>query len=99
MKQLEFECYSAQLWCYVPANSQIVMFCGKIYDRAEDGDMDITRNSIMVAHLHQRKVADYSERKIFPYAKENDFEFTRLMPLELSDIIMSDNGNLDTPSG
>ena len=69
------------LWCYVPANSQVVMFGGKIYDRAEDGDMDITRNSVMVAHIHQRKVADYSERKIFPYAKESDFEFKRLMPL------------------
>jgi ATP-dependent DNA helicase RecG len=57
-----------------------VMFSGKIYDRAEDGDLDITRNSVMVAHIHQRKVADYSERKIFPYAKESDFEFTRLMP-------------------
>ena len=69
------------LWCYVPINSQIVMFGGKIFDRAEDGDMDITRNSNMVAHIHQRKVADYSERKIFPYAKESDFEFKRLMPL------------------
>jgi ATP-dependent DNA helicase RecG len=35
----------------------------------------------MVAHIHQRKAADYSERKIFPYAKESDFEFARLMPL------------------
>ena len=69
------------LWCYVPANSQIVMFGGRVYDRAEDGDMDITRNSTMVAHIHQRKVGDYSERKIFPYAKESDFEFTRLMPI------------------
>ena len=69
------------LWCYVPANSQIVMFGGRIYDRAVDGDMDITRNTTMVAHIYQRKVADYSERKIFPYAKESDFEFARLMPL------------------
>ena len=69
------------LWCYVPANSQVVMYGGKIYDRAEDGDMDITRSSVMVAHIHHRKAADYSERKIFPYAKESDFEFTRLMPL------------------
>ena len=68
------------LWCYVPPNSQVVMFSGKIYDRAEDGDMDITRNSMMVAHIHQRKTADYSERKVFPYAKESDFEFERLMP-------------------
>jgi len=37
------------------------MFGGRIYDRAEDGDMDITRNSEMVAQLHRRKSADYSE--------------------------------------
>ena len=68
------------LWCYVPPNSQVVIFCGKIYDRAEDGDMDITRNSEMVAQLHRRKAADYSERKIFPYSKKEDFDFERLIP-------------------
>jgi len=69
------------LWCYVPPDSQVVMFNGKIYDRAEDGDMDITRNSAMVTQIHQRKTAEYSERKIFPYAKESDFDFTRLIPI------------------
>jgi ATP-dependent DNA helicase RecG len=43
--------------------------------------MDITRNSSMVAQIHQRKKAEYTERKILPYAKESDFEFDRLMPL------------------
>jgi len=68
------------LWCFVPPNSQVVMFGGRIYDRAEDGDMDITRNSEMVTQLHRRKASDYSERKIFPYAKDEDFDFVRLMP-------------------
>jgi ATP-dependent DNA helicase RecG len=68
------------LWCFVPPSSQIVMFGGRIYDRAEDGDMDITRNSEMVAQIHMRKRADYSERKIFSYAKDEDFNFARLMP-------------------
>ena len=70
----------AILWCYVPPNSQVVMFGGKIYDRAVDGDMDITRNSEMVSQIHRRKSTNYSEREIFPYAKEEDFDFTRLMP-------------------
>ena len=70
------------LWCYIPPNSQVVMFGGRIYDRrADDGDIDITGNSEMVAHIHRRKAADYSERKIFPYAQESDFEFNRLMPV------------------
>ena len=68
------------LWCYVPPNSQVVMLGGKIFDRAEDGDMDITRNSEMVSQIHRRKAADYSERKIFPYAKDEDFDFARLLP-------------------
>jgi ATP-dependent DNA helicase RecG len=69
------------LWCYVPPDSQVVMFGSKIYDRSEDGDIDITRNSMMVTQIHQRKMASYSERKIFPFAKESDFEFGRLLPL------------------
>jgi len=69
------------LWCYVPANSQVVLYGGKIFDRNADADMDITRNSSMVAQIHQRKNAEYTERKIFPYAKESDFEFGRLIPI------------------
>jgi len=71
----------AILWCFVPPNSQVVMFGGKIYDRGEDGDMDITRNSEMVSHIHRRKSAEYLERKVFPYAKESNFDFDRLMPI------------------
>jgi ATP-dependent DNA helicase RecG len=69
------------LWCHIPVDSQVVMFGGKIFDRAADGDMDITHNSTMVTHIHQRKTAEYSERKIFPYAKTDDFDFARLMPI------------------
>ena len=68
------------LWCFVPPNSQVVMFDGRIFDRAEDGDMDITRNSEMVSQIHLRKRAEYSERKVFPCAKDEDFDFKRLMP-------------------
>ena len=68
------------LWCYVPPDSQVVMYGGKIFDRGEDGDMDITRNSMMVTQIAQRKSAGYTERKVFPYAKAEDFDFTRLMP-------------------
>ncbi|MDR1136143.1 MAG: putative DNA binding domain-containing protein [Clostridiales Family XIII bacterium] len=69
------------LWCYVPPDSQVVMLKGRIFDRNADGDIDITRNSSLVAQIHGRKNAEYTERKIFPYAKESDFDFERLMPL------------------
>lgn len=68
------------LWVYVPSASQVVMFNGKIYDRNEDGDIDITRNSELVTQLHSRKSHEYSERKIFPYADESDLDLARLMP-------------------
>ncbi|MDR1571313.1 MAG: putative DNA binding domain-containing protein, partial [Clostridiales Family XIII bacterium] len=68
------------LWAHIPFASQIVMYAGKIFDRAEDGDLDVTRNSDVVAQLHMRKTAAYSERELFPYAGEKDLELERLMP-------------------
>ena len=68
------------LWCYIPPNSQVVIFNGRIYDRVEDSNIDITRNSEMVSQIHMRKKADYTERCVFPYAKDADFDFARLMP-------------------
>ena len=56
------------------------MFADKIYDRAEEGDINITRNSGLVAQIHTRKSRDFSERKIFPYASVEDLELDRLMP-------------------
>jgi len=56
------------------------MFAGKIYDRADGGDIDVSKNSDSVSQLHLRKSHEYSERKLFPYAKKEDFEFERLMP-------------------
>jgi ATP-dependent DNA helicase RecG len=35
----------------------------------------------MVTHLHQRKSSEYAERKIFPYAKDSDFQFKQLLPI------------------
>jgi ATP-dependent DNA helicase RecG len=68
------------LWVYVPTSSGLVMFADKIYDRAEDGDMNITRNSELVAQIHTRKSREFSERKIFPYAGADDLELGRLLP-------------------
>jgi ATP-dependent DNA helicase RecG len=56
------------------------MFADKIYDRAEDGDINITRNSELVAQIHARKSREFSERKVFPYATADDLELGRLMP-------------------
>jgi ATP-dependent DNA helicase RecG len=68
------------LWCYVPLTSQLVMFGGRLYDRAEDGDIDITRNTELAAMIYDRKRGISSESKIFPYITADDMLFEQLMP-------------------
>lgn len=57
---------------YVPESSQVHRCNGRIYDRNEDGDFDITDHTIQVANLYQRKQAVFSENKIYPYADLQD---------------------------
>jgi len=56
---------------YVPESSQVHRCNGRIYDRNEDGDLDITNHTRMVSSLYHRKQETYSENKIFPYATLN----------------------------
>jgi len=60
------------LHVYVPESSQVHRCNGRIYDRNEDGDLDITDNTILVSELYQRKQATYSENKVYPYAGLDD---------------------------
>jgi ATP-dependent DNA helicase RecG len=57
---------------YVPESSQVHRCNGRIYDRNEDGDLDITDRTRQVADLYQRKQATYSENKIYPFARVED---------------------------
>lgn len=57
---------------YVPESSQVHRCNGRIYDRNEDGDFDITDHTRQVADLYQRKQSTYSENKIYPFAKLED---------------------------
>ncbi len=57
------------LYIHIPESSQVHRCNGKIYDRNEDGDIDITNNSNLVAGLYLRKQSTYTENKIFPHAK------------------------------
>jgi ATP-dependent DNA helicase RecG len=63
---------------YVPESSQVHRCNGRIYDRNEDGDLDITDNTLEVAVLYQRKQAIYSENKIYPYAGLGELELDLL---------------------
>ncbi|OGS28132.1 MAG: AAA family ATPase [Elusimicrobia bacterium RIFOXYB2_FULL_48_7] len=56
----------------VPESSQVHRCNGRIFDRNEDGDFDITDNSSLVISLYIRKQATYSENKIYPFVKISD---------------------------
>jgi ATP-dependent DNA helicase RecG len=61
------------IYVYVPESSQVHSTNGKIFDRNEDGDFDITRQTEQVTQLYLRKQATYSENRIYPYLKPSDF--------------------------
>jgi len=60
------------LHAHIPVSSQIQSCSGRIYDRNEDGDFDITNSAELVAQLALRKSSAYTEREIFPYVTENE---------------------------
>lgn len=60
------------LCVYIPVSSQIQSCSGRIYDRNEDGDFDITNSAELVAQLSLRKANQFTEREIFPYANLDD---------------------------
>ncbi|MDR1328781.1 MAG: putative DNA binding domain-containing protein [Oscillospiraceae bacterium] len=68
------------LWCYVPFTSQLVMFGGRIYDRAEAGDFDVTHSPELLGMIASRKQGAYSENRIFPYVGDGELLLERLMP-------------------
>jgi len=57
---------------YVPESSQVHRCNGRIYDRNEDGDIDITDHTVQVAQLYQRKQANYSENRVYPRIQPGD---------------------------
>jgi ATP-dependent DNA helicase RecG len=66
-------------YVYIPVSSQVELCAGKVFDRIEDADIDITKSTDLVANLYQRKSSLYTEREIFPYVTENELRLD-LMP-------------------
>ncbi len=72
------------IYIYVPESSQVHSTNGKIFDRNEDGDFEITNQSAQVTQLYLRKQTTYSENRIYPYVKITDFKqelFSRIRTL------------------
>ena len=58
----------------VPPSSQVHRCKGRIYDRNEDGDYDITDHQDLVAQRYISKQNYYSENTIYPYATLADLD-------------------------
>ena len=52
------------LYVYVPVNSQVCRHNGKIFDRNNDSDIDITNNTDLVYQLYARKTGSYFVNKV-----------------------------------
>jgi ATP-dependent DNA helicase RecG len=57
---------------FVPESSQVHRCNGRIFDRNEDGDFDITDHTMQVASLYLRKQNTYSENKVYPHVELSD---------------------------
>ena len=55
---------------------------GRIYDRNEDGDMDITDSPIQLQNMYNRKSNTYAEHKIFPYVTTDDLRMDLMDKVE-----------------
>jgi ATP-dependent DNA helicase RecG len=73
LEEIEYE-GKLILFVSVPISSQVEMFKNHIYDRIGDGDVDITANTDLVAHLFGRKSREFTERQVFPYATLDDLK-------------------------
>jgi len=74
-------------YIFVPESSQVHRCNGKIYDRNEDGDIDITDNTNLVSWMYIRKQGSYTENRIFPFAELSELEndvFTIVRKLAVS---------------
>jgi len=60
------------IYVFIPESSQVHRVAGKIFDRNDDGDFDVTDNASHVTQLYIRKETTYSENTIYPYARIQD---------------------------
>ncbi|MDR2114226.1 MAG: putative DNA binding domain-containing protein, partial [Bifidobacteriaceae bacterium] len=65
---------------YVPSHSLPVQYKGRTYDRAEDGDVDISRKPHLLNALFQRKSLQFTERRLCPTITAADLKLDELMP-------------------
>lgn len=65
---------------YVPSHESPVQYKMHTFDRAEDGDIDISRNRSLLNALFERKSSFRTERKLCPLVKASDLRLAELIP-------------------
>jgi ATP-dependent DNA helicase RecG len=78
IEEIEYE-EMTLLWVFVPPTSTVEKCANRIYDRNEDGDMDITDSPIQLQNLYNRKSNTYAERKIIPYVTTADLNLRYIL--------------------
>jgi ATP-dependent DNA helicase RecG len=58
----------------IPNSSQVHRVKGRIYDRNEDADIDVTDSTMLVAELYNRKNNINTEIRVFPFAGLEDLD-------------------------
>ena len=67
LKPVEYEIDEKKiLYIYVPVGTQVSRCSGRIYDRNNEADIDITDNEELVYKLYTRKQGTYFVNKVFP---------------------------------
>lgn len=73
---------------HVPPGAEVHSFRKVIYDRVDDADVKVT-GTAQIAQMYIRKQNIFTERKIYPYAKMEDFRLDLLPKLR----IMAENNS------
>jgi len=63
------------LHVYVPPSAQVTSSNGKIFDRNEDADQDITKYADRITQIAITKSSAFTEREVFPYVTDNEICF------------------------
>ena len=62
------------LYIPIPNSSQVHRLSGRIFDRNEDADIDITDSTILVADMYNRKNSINTEIRVFSHITHEDIE-------------------------
>ncbi len=76
---IEYEGHSV-VHVHVPPSAEVHSYKKVIYDRVEDADVKVTATS-QIAAMYIRKQNIYTEKKIYPYVKEEDLRLDLLTRL------------------